>query len=55
MLMESDGIRKVYHIDDRGGFTASRDIVGKQWTLSIANFDYVESAVLVPVILARGN
>ena len=55
MIMESDGVRKVYHIDDNGKFTSSRDIVGKQWTLSIANFDYIESAVLVPVVLARGN
>ena len=55
MIMESDGLRKVYQIDDRGRFTASRDIVGRRWTLSAANFDYIESAVLVPVILSRGN
>lgn len=56
MVMETDdGERKAYTINNKGKVDASRSIHGKEWTLSVADFDTLENIYLVPVILSRGK
>jgi hypothetical protein len=55
MVMEQEGgERKVYTIDDKGMVDASREIDGREWVLSVSDFDDLDSIKLIPVILARG-
>ena len=56
MVMETgEGERKVYDIDDKGMVDASKIIQGREWVLSVTDFDELESLKLIPVILARGK
>ncbi|MFA7257548.1 MAG: hypothetical protein WC047_08250, partial [Kiritimatiellales bacterium] len=56
MIMETgEGERTVYSIDDKGKVDASRSLHSRDWTLSVSDFDSLESIQLVPVILARGK
>jgi hypothetical protein len=55
LITESEGKKKAYRVDDRGMVDASRVVKGKTWTLSVAEFESIESIKLIPVILARGN
>lgn len=55
LVMESNGERRTYNIDAKGMADASRAVQGKVWTISISDFDVLESMSLVPVILARGR
>lgn len=56
MIMETgEGERTVYSIDDKGKVDASRSLHSRDWKLSIADFDTVDSVQLVPVILARSK
>ncbi len=56
MIMETgEGERIVYLIDDKGKVDASRSLHSRDWKLSIADFDTVDTVHLVPVILARGK
>ncbi len=55
LVMESDGVRKAYTIDNKGMADASRTVKGREWTISVSDFEVLESMKLIPVILARGN
>ena len=56
MMMETeDGQIKAYSVQSDGEVEASRNMTGKKWTLSIADFDSLEFIKLIPVILAKGN
>lgn len=49
----SDGQREAYSIDTQGRVTASSDLKGRSWKLSVADFDTLDSLNLIPVILTR--
>lgn len=56
MIMETgEGERTVYSIDDKGKVDASRSVHSRDWTLSVSDFDELDTVHLVPVILARGK
>jgi len=56
MVMETgEGERKVYDIDGKGMVDASKVIQGREWVLSVTDFDELKSLKLIPVILARGK
>jgi len=48
-----DGQRQVYNIDTHGKTVISHDLKSKEWKLSIADFDELETIKLIPVILSK--
>lgn len=57
LIMEDldSGVRQVYSISDQGAVNAVRDVSGRKWKLSVANFDSLDSIELVPIILTKGR
>lgn len=54
LILETDsGQRQVYSIDTKGKTVASHELKSKSWTLSIADFDALDSVKLIPVILSK--
>lgn len=54
MVFETeDGARQAYNIDTKGRVTASHDLKGKKWKLSIADFDELSTIKLIPIILSK--
>lgn len=54
LILETEsGQRQVYNIDTKGKAVASHELKSKSWTLSIADFQTLESAILIPVVLSR--
>jgi hypothetical protein len=52
--METEnGDRKSYTIDVNGKTVFAHDLKSKKWTLSVADFDELETIELIPVILTR--
>lgn len=52
VLEVEGGTRKAYAIDSYGEVGSDRELNGKTWKLSIANFDELDFIKLLPVILA---
>ena len=56
MVMETgDGERITYAISSAGKVDASRSAHGRDWSLTVADFDELDTIQLVPVVLARGK
>jgi hypothetical protein len=54
LVMETEnGDRKSYTIDVNGKTVFAHDLKSKKWTLSVADFDELETIELIPVILTR--
>lgn len=54
MVLETEtGEREIYAINTEGKVTASSDLKSKKWTLSIADFDTLQTMKLIPVILTK--
>lgn len=54
MIVETeDGKRRVYDIDTKGKTVISHEMKGKYWTLSISDFQEIESVKLIPVVLSK--
>jgi len=53
VLEVEDGTRKAYAIDSYGEVGSDREISGKKWKLSIANFDELDFIRILPVALVR--
>lgn len=54
MILETDnGIREVYAIDTNGKVTISSGLKGKNWVLSVTDFDSIDQIKLIPVILTK--
>ncbi len=54
LILETEsGQRQAYSIDTKGKTVASHELKSKSWTLSIADFQTLESAILIPVVLSR--
>jgi len=53
VLEVEDGTRKAYAIDSYGEVGSDREITGKKWKLSIANFDELDFIRILPVALVR--
>ncbi len=54
LILETEsGQRQVYSIDTKGKTVASHELKSKSWTLSIADFDALDSVKLIPVILSK--
>jgi len=54
MVFETEsGKREVYSIDTQGKVTASSELKSKKWTLSIADFDTLDTVKLLPIILTK--
>ena len=54
MIVETeDGKRRVYDIDTKGKTVISHEMKGKYWTLSISDFQEIESVRLIPVVLSK--
>lgn len=54
LILETEsGQRQAYNIDTKGKTVASHELKSKSWTLSIADFQALESAILIPVVLSR--
>jgi hypothetical protein len=54
LILETEGgQRQVYNIDTNGKTVTSHELKSKSWTLSIADFDILDHAILIPVVLSR--
>lgn len=54
MVVEvENGTRKTYTISQYNSVVGSRDVKGRQWKLSIAGFDSLDTVKLVPIVLTR--
>jgi hypothetical protein len=54
MVLEvEDGTRKVFTITDSDTIQGDRDVKGRHWKLSLAEFDSLDSIKLIPMVLAR--
>lgn len=54
LILETEsGQRQVYSIDTKGKTVASHELKSKSWSLSIADFDALDSVKLIPVILSK--
>ena len=54
MVLETeDGGRLAYTIDNNGKAVFSHEQKSKKWTLSVSDFDELDSIKLIPVILSR--
>jgi len=53
VLEVEDGTRKAYTIDSYGEVGSDREISGKKWKLSVANFDELDFIKILPVALGR--
>jgi hypothetical protein len=53
MVFETGGKREAYAIDTTGKVTASSELKGRSWKLSVADFDTLDSIRLMPIILTR--
>jgi hypothetical protein len=54
-MATEDGTGIIYEITEDQTVNATRAMVGKKWTLTVADFDQLDFISLVPVILARGR
>lgn len=56
MVMETEtGERCAYSISSAGKVDATSSLSGKEWSLSVVDFESVDAIELVPVVLARRN
>lgn len=53
VLEVENGTRKAYTIDDYGEVGSDREVSGRKWKLSVANFDELDFIKILPVALAR--
>jgi hypothetical protein len=54
MVVETgEGERQVYNIDTNGKAVVSRELKSKEWKLSVADFDELDTMKLIPVILSK--
>lgn len=54
MVVETEeGERQVYNIDTNGKAVVSRELKSKEWKLSVADFDELDTIKLIPVILSK--
>jgi len=54
-MATEDGAGIIYEIQDNSQVHATRSLVGRKWTLTVADFDELDFISLVPVVLARGR
>jgi len=54
MVFETeDGTRQAYNIDTKGKLVASSELKSKKWTLSVAEYESLDTIQLIPIILTK--
>jgi len=53
VLEVEDGTRRAYTIDNYGEVGSDREVSGKKWKLTVANFNELDFIKILPVALAR--